>query len=162
MHTGNISEHFSWYEVEHSDTAERLGIDNSVPQQLEWVAQKTSLIMERVRLLLGRPVKVNSWYRCPELQQQPQFINPTSQHPKLEAVDFVCTDFGSPADICKHIIATGIIRFDQLILEHSWVHISQNSVPGSLQRGQVLSLLTNKNINKKYAEGLTDVNGKPL
>jgi hypothetical protein len=158
LHTGYVTDHFSWHEVECSDTAERLGIDNSVPQSMEWVISKTALQMEKIRALLGTSITVNSWYRCPELQQQPQFINPTSQHPKGEAVDFVSPGFGSCADICKKIIASGVIKYDQLILEHTWVHFSYNSTPGATQRGQVLSLLK----NKKYAVGLTDINGVPL
>lgn len=158
MHSGNISDHFSWYEVEFSDTAERLGIDNSVPTEMEWVIAKTSLQMEKIRLLLGQAVKVNSWYRGPELQLQPAFVNPTSQHPKGEAVDFVSPAFGSCLDICRKIIGNGIIKFDQLILEHTWVHFSYNSTPGAIQRNQVLSLLH----NKKYAVGLTNPDGVPL
>lgn len=158
MHTGNISDHFSWYEVEHSDTAERLGIDNSLPTETAWIAAKTAVQMEKIRALLGVPLKVNSWYRGPVLQQQPAFINSTSQHPKGEAVDFVAPGFGTPLDICHKIIASGIIKYDQLILEHTWVHFSFNSTPGATQRMQVLSLLA----NKKYASGLTDLNGVPL
>lgn len=158
MHSGNLSDHFSWYEVEHSDTAERLRIDNSVPKELEWVIAKTGLQMEKIRALLGVAVKINSWYRGPVLQQQPAFVNPTSQHPKGEAVDFVSPEFGSPVDICHKIIGSGVIKFDQLILEHTWVHYSFNSTPGATQRGQILSLLH----NKKYASGLTDINGVPL
>lgn len=158
MHSGNLSDHFSWYEVEFSDTAERLGIDNTVPSELEWVIAKTGLQMEKIRALLGFSVKVNSWYRGPKLQAQPQFYNPTSQHPKGEAVDFVCTGFGSPVDICRKIIASGTIKYDQLILEHSWVHFAYNSTPSAVQKMEVLSLLH----NKKYANGLTDINGVPL
>jgi putative chitinase len=157
MHSGNVSEHFSWYEVEFSDTAERLGIDNTVPTEMEWVIAKTALQMERIRWVLVAGIKVNSWYRGPVLQQQPAFINPTSQHPKGEAVDFVSPAFGSPLDICRKIIAGGIVKFDQLILEHTWVHFSYNSTPGATQRGQILSLLH----NKKYALGLTNPDGVP-
>lgn len=153
-----LTDNFSWYEVEHSETAERLGIDNTVPRELEWVITKTAMQMEKIRALLGCAIKINSWYRGPELQKQPEFYNPTSQHPKGEAVDFVATDFGSPVDICKKIIASGIIKFDQLILEHTWIHYSYNSTPGAVQKMQVLSLLH----NKKYANGLTDINGVPV
>lgn len=158
LHTGNVSDHFSWYEVEHSETAERLDIDNSVPSSMESVISKTAVQMEKIRALLGFGVIVNSWYRGPVLQEQPAFFNPHSQHPAGEAVDFVCPQFGSPFEICKKIIASGVIKFDQLILEHTWVHYSFSSVPGAVQRGQILSLLA----NKKYASGLTDINGKPL
>jgi len=77
---------------------------------------------------------------------------------KGEAVDFICPAFGSPLEICKVIVKyADIIKFDQLILEHTWVHISWKSTPNATQRGQVLSLLS----DKSYAKGLTDKSGKP-
>lgn len=156
MHTGYISSRFSWYEVEHSSTAERLGIDNTVPDGLVSKVENTAVNMEFVRTLLANPILVDSWYRGPQLQALPEFVNPTSQHPKGEAVDFICPKFGSPLEICQLILKhSDIVRFDQLILEHTWVHISFASGPGAVQRKQVLSLLT----NKKYALGLTDPNG---
>jgi len=158
MHAGNISDHFSWYEVEYSETAERSGIDNTVPVQMEWIISKTAMQAEKIRALLQAPMKINSWYRCPDLQKLPQFYNPTSQHPRGEAIDFVSTAFGTPVDICRKIIASGLIKFDQLILEHSWVHFAFNSTPGAVQRMEVLSLLE----NKKYAKGLTNLQGVPL
>lgn len=158
MHTGQVSSRFSWDEVEHSQTAERLGIDNTVPNELVAAIENTAVNLEFVRTLLANPVLVDSWFRCTKLQQLPEFINPTSQHPRGEAVDFKCPKFGTPVEICKLLLMhTDIIRFDQLILEHSWVHISFASGPGAVQRKQVLSLLN----NKKYATGLTDVNGVP-
>lgn len=153
-----VSPHFSWYEVQHSETGERVGIDNTVPTELRWVAAKTAIMMERIRILLGYSIKVNSWYRCHAIQALPQFYNPTSQHPKCEAVDFVSIEFGSPTEICKKIISCPDIKFDQLILEHTWVHVSQASAPGAVQRMEVLSLLA----NKEYARGLTDINGNPV
>lgn len=159
MHSGYISTNFSWYEVEYSETAERLNIDNSVPPSLVDACQNTAVNMEFVRSILRSPIKVNSWYRGPQLQAQPQFINPTSQHPHGEAVDFVCPKFGDPVYICKKLMTIAdSIKFDQLILEHTWVHISFASGPGAVARKQVLSLLA----NKKYAIGLTDLNGVAL
>jgi hypothetical protein len=160
MHTGNISDHFSWYEVEYSETAERERINNSVPKELEGVVIRTAFFMEKVRALLGAPIRINSWYRCPELQKLPAFINPTSQHPKGEAVDFISLGFNSCAAIAKKIIEYRyLIPYDQLILEHTWVHISFcSSDPSSKPRGQVLSLLK----NKQYHEGLTDLDGNPI
>ncbi len=159
MHTGYISSRFSWYEVEHSQTAERLGIDNTVPDALVAAVENTAVNMEFIRTLIANPVLVDSWYRGPELQKLPEFYNPTSQHPKGEAVDFIAPKFGSPLEICKLILQhADIIKFDQLILEHTWVHISFASGPGALQRKQVLSLLA----NKKYAPGLTNPYGVAL
>lgn len=160
--TDMISDNFSWYEVIHSDTAERSGIDNSLPESLESAASNTAHKLEKVRAALGNlPIKINSWYRGPALQALPAFYNPTSQHPKAEAVDFVCPQFGAPVDIAKKIISLQtLIPFDQLILEHTWVHISFCSNPSVKPRGQVLSLLAEG--TKKYAVGLTDSKGNPL
>ena len=159
MHKGNISTNFTWFEVEHSNEAERNGIDNSVPPELVDACQNTAVNMEFIRSFLRTPIFVTSWYRGPALQALPQFTNPTSQHPKGEAVDFVSPKFGTPLDITRFISQhKDTIRFDQLILEHTWVHISFASGPGAVQRKQVLSLLA----NKKYAVGLTDLNGVAL
>lgn len=158
MHHGNVSTHFSWHEVEYSATAEELHIGNEVPASLVDAVQNTAVNMEFVRTALGKPINVSSWYRGDELQKLPKFYNPTSQHPKGEAVDFECPAFGSPLDICRFITHhADVIRFDQLILEHTWVHISFASGPGAVQRKQVLSLLN----NKKYAIGLTNPDGVP-
>ena len=105
-----------------------------------------------------KPINITSWIRVPELNLAIG-SKPGSQHEKGEAVDFICPQFGSPLDICIALIkCKDLIGFDQLILEHTWVHISWNSTPNSVQRGQVLSLLS----GGKYAVGLTDLNGKPL
>ena len=112
--------------------------------------------MEKVRAALGnKPVKIDSWYRSLELNRALKSKD-TSQHLKGEAVDFICPTYGTPTQICKLIVDyQNIIRFDQLILEHTWVHISWNSNPSIAQRGQVLSLLSTGG----YANGLTNANG---
>lgn len=159
MHSGFITEHFSWYEVEHSETAEREGIDNTVPVELMMIALITAKRMEAVRALFQHQIKVTSWYRCPSLQELPQFLNPKSQHPKCEAVDFVIPNFGSPIDVARRLTAeVKIIDFDQLILEYTWVHISWGASPGYKQRNEVLTLLN----TKVYAPGLTDKFGRPI
>ena len=154
-----LSDHFSFREATFSETAERLHIDNSLPEKLIPAATKTARGLERIRALLGFPININSWFRCEALQSLPQFHNPTSQHPKAEAVDWTCAQFGSPLECCKKIIKySDLIRFDQLILEHSWVHVSFCSDPTVKPRGQVLSLLNSGG----YATGLTDKEGIPL
>ena len=152
----NLTEHFFLSEVTHSDIAERKGIDNSLPADLMTAAYKTAVGMEKVRACLGnKPVSTNSWYRCLQLNQL-LGSKDTSQHRKAEAVDFICPAFGTPVQIVKKLVANkDLIRFDQLILEHTWVHISWNSNPSSIQKGEVLSLLSNGG----YAYGITDKNG---
>jgi Peptidase M15 len=151
----NLSDHFTLEEATFSDTAARNGIDNVCQSQMIiTAATKTALKMEKVRALLGKPISVSSWIRCIALNRA-LGSKDTSQHIKGEAVDFTCFAFGSPTDICKKLLENKeVIGWDQLILEHTWVHISWNSV----QRGEVLSLLQGGG----YAQGLTDKFGKPV
>jgi len=78
--------------------------------------------MEGVRTLLGAPIIISSGYRSPEVNKAVGGAK-NSQHTKGEAVDFICPGYGSPLKICKAIAASGI-KFDQLIQEGTWVHIS--------------------------------------
>jgi Peptidase M15 len=154
-----LSDNFSLDEATASQTAARNGIDNSnPPKEVLERAIKTAIKLEKVRALLGKPIHVNSWIRCQQLNRL-LGSSDSSQHPLGEAVDFISPQFGSPLSICKKIILNKtLINFDQLILEHTWIHISWKSIPGSVQRGHVLSLLA----NGTYSQGLTDTNGKSL
>ena len=81
----------------------------------------------QLRQLLGQPVHINSWYRCPALNQAVG-SKPTSDHLTGFAIDFTCPAYGTPRDIVKAIIASGI-DFKQVIYEFdSWVHIAFNGM----------------------------------
>lgn len=153
-----ITEHFSYKEVQHSGYAIRNGIANIPPPELDCAIEFTADAMERVRAALGNnSIHITSWYRSP-LVNKGVGSKPSSQHTRGEAVDFTCPGYGTPAAICKQLIhLQDLIRFDQLILEPSWVHISF-TLSGTKPRGQVLSLLKTGG----YAPGLTDMKGKPL
>ena len=118
----DLSTHFSLSEFVTSQTAARLGIDNTPPQSVMRVILRTATGMEGVRTLLGAPIIISSGYRSPELNKAIGGAK-NSQHVKGEAVDFICPGYGSPLKICKAIVASGI-KFDQLINEAQWVHIS--------------------------------------
>lgn len=152
-----LSEHFTIGEALESRTADIKGINNSPDIAALIVMISTAKMMERVRDLLNNPITINSWYRNPVLNKAVGGV-PTSQHAKGEAVDFICPKFGSPINICKEIIKNkNIIQFDQLIHEHTWVHISF-AIQSGKPRGQVLSLLN----GNKYSQGLTDKLGNSL
>lgn len=153
-----LSEHFTIAEAVHSDKAVELGIDNIPSRDVLWVMEKTAICMERVRASLSNlPISVSSFYRSPEVNAAVGSKS-TSQHLLGEAVDFICPAFGTPVEICRKLIELhDLIRFDQLILEHSWVHISFAIAPRS-NRNQVLSLLSTGG----YANGLTNKNGVKL
>lgn len=139
-----LTEHFTFEEFTKSDTALRLGIDNT-PGAL--VIQNLSVLahgLEQVRMVLGLPIHVNDAFRCEALEKvlakndyigwcklHKRTIDDASwaeyfagkQHPKGYAADFICPQFGTPEQIVKALLASGI-KFDKLIMEGTWVHIS--------------------------------------
>lgn len=152
----NLSAHFTLEEACHSQMAIAHGIANIPNHDVMSVLSRTAVHMETLRALLSHPITISSWYRSPEVNTLVGSAN-TSQHIKGEAVDFISPSFGDPLHICRAIIANkDTIPFDQLILEHGWVHISFAILSGQ-PRGQVLSLLSNGH----YAQGLTNAHGVP-
>jgi len=153
-----LSDHFSLQEAIHSDTAIAKGLDNTPHDSVVLVMEKAAAGMERVRAALGNHgITVNSWYRSPAVNKAVGGTN-SSQHIAGEAIDFTCAAFGAPVSICKKLIELkDLIRYDQLIMEGTWVHISFAISTGK-PRYQVLSLLRNGN----YAQGITDKQGHPL
>jgi hypothetical protein len=151
-----LSEHFTWDEACISTHRE---IDNTIPVTLKNTIKFTASRMERVRALLQEAITVNSWYRCYELNAAVGGSK-TSQHVLGEAIDFISPKYGKPIAVVRKIAAYwDLIKFDQLILEYTWIHISfVGSVPGINPRGEVLTLLKNKH----YASGITDLYGKPI
>jgi len=124
-----ISSHISDKEGVYSITATRLGIDN-IPNKkqlvnMELVALK---VFEPVREFLGRPIHINSFFRCPKLNKAIGGST-RSQHCKGEAIDLDVT-YGdnSNAKIFNYIKDN--LDFDQLIWEFGddnnpdWVHVS--------------------------------------
>lgn len=154
-----LSAHFSLSDALKSPTADHDHILNDPSIAVVTVMTMAASRMEVVRQVLkNMPILVNSWYRCLALNTAVG-SKPTSQHLKGEAIDFVCPEFGSPLDIAKMLIANReVINYDQLILEHTWIHISFSITSGEAARGQVLSLLSTGG----YSNGLTDKEGNKL
>lgn len=118
-----LSPHFSLEELTHSDTAVRLGIDNTptaeVIDNLIFLAEK----LEDVRNLLRCPMLISSGYRSRDLNDH-LGSKRTSQHITGNAVDFIAPSFGNPESIVKAIVESDI-EYDQVILEfNKWVHLS--------------------------------------
>lgn len=143
--TAKPSLHFSWEEVERSDWAERNGVDNTLPEELEEAAIYTADKMEVVRSILRAPIHVNSWYRNSTVNKGVGSKVPTSQHVFAEAVDFVAPSLGSPLEICKLLSKhADLLDFNQLIYEFSWVHIAwYNPSRKQTNRREVLTIQPN-------------------
>jgi hypothetical protein len=128
-----LSPHFSLAELTASDTAARLGIDNTPPADVLETLKHTATGLEAVRALLGTPLHISSGYRSPGLNKSVGG-QPNSQHCVGQAVDFTAPQFGTPEQIVARLVASGLM-FDQVILEFNrWVHISF----GGKQRRQAL------------------------
>ena len=123
----SLSAHFTLEEATLSQKAARLGISNDPPLEVAMNMKQAALGMELVRQLLGQPIHINSWYRCPYLNKAVG-SKPTSDHLTGFAIDFTCPTYGTPEVIVKAILASNI-DFKQVIYEFgSWVHISFNGM----------------------------------
>lgn len=133
-----VTEHFSMEELTVSETAGRLGIDNSVPTALLPNIVKLASRMEMVRAILGKPIHVNSGFRCKKLNDAIPGSSKVSAHMSALAMDFICPAFGTPLDVCMALKDHKELHFDQLIFEHSWVHIGFKANDEDA-RGQLLT-----------------------
>ena len=122
-----LSPHFSLDEFTASQTATRRGIDNTPPPAVIETLKRTALGMEGIRAVLGAPIIISSGYRSPALNRSIGGA-PKSQHVTGHAVDFICPGFGSPLEVCRTIVKSGI-AYDQLIYEGTWVHVSFSDKP---------------------------------
>jgi len=121
----NLTDHFTLEELTFSQTADRLGLDNTPSPDIIVQLTKTSHGLEMIRTLLQAPIHINSGYRSIDVNKAVGSSS-TSQHVLGQAVDFIAPQFGRPRDIVEAIRRSRIhIPFDQLILEfNSWVHVS--------------------------------------
>lgn len=137
---GTITKDFSYKEFEASPTASRKGICNVITSFAvrDAVKELTERVLQPLRDRLGHPLRINSGYRCPELNRAVGGV-PTSQHVRGEAADVAAAD---PYLLAKAVKDTPEIwrEVDQMILYPTFVHISHRK--GGPQRRQ---LLYNKN-----------------
>ena len=119
----NLSKNFTLAEMTFSQTAQRLGINNTPNQShINKMKSLCTHILQPLRDNLGVPIKVTSGYRSPALNKAIGGSQ-TSQHSNGEAVDIVVNGM-TPRQVCLKIIELKL-PFDQLILEYdSWVHVS--------------------------------------
>lgn len=123
-----ISKHISYNEAVISPTALRNGIDNTptsdVLASMKIVANK---VFEPVREWYGKPIKINSFYRCALLNKAVKGSK-TSQHVTGEAIDISAGGKAENKKIFNWIKAN--LEYDQLINEYdfTWLHISYKAV----------------------------------
>ena len=141
-----ISEHFTLEELTYSDIAVRHGINNSPSGDVIANLNRLAELLERVRLLFNKPIRINSAYRSPEVNNL-LGSKPTSLHCIGCAAD-IRIDGLTPDEIVK-AISKSDIQYDQLIREFdSWVHIS---IPNKeLVKPRHQTLVIDKNGTRPY------------
>lgn len=124
-----ISDHVSFKEGVKSNTALRRGIDNT-PNRYEQTNMEVTAekIFEPLREWVGGPIKINSFYRCEELNRAIGGSS-RSQHCEGRAIDLDDTfGYKTNAEMFEYI--RNNLSFDQLIWEFgddnnpAWVHVS--------------------------------------
>ena len=124
-----ISKHISSKESVYSRTAQRLNIDNTPTQQHKLNMVKIAEeVFEPLRMYVGGPIKINSFYRSPKLNKAIGGSS-KSQHCQGQAIDLDDT-FGRATNAEMFEFIKEHLDFDQMIWEFgddnnpNWVHVS--------------------------------------
>lgn len=118
---GTISKNFSYREFEESTTATQKGICNTITsfEVRDSVKALVLNVLQPLRDALGKSLKINSGYRCPELNKVVGGVS-NSQHTKGEAADVASYNPYELAKMAKELN----LPFDQMILYPTFVHFS--------------------------------------
>jgi len=150
-----LSDNFTLREYVKSQTASRLGIDNTpTDEHLNRALPLFVNVVQPIRNHFG-PTIITSGYRSAALNEAIGG-SATSQHSQGQAVDLEVPGV-STAEVCEWIAAN--LTFDQLILEFytpgdtnsGWVHVSYAGNTGN--RGETLTA-SKVNGSTQYAYGL--------
>jgi len=144
-----ISEHFTLEELTRSDTAMRLGIDNTPDQKyIDNLKLLCDNALEVIRAHFGK-VRVNSGYRCLALNMSVNPMTTTikklSKHCTGQAADIEVE--GVPNAVLAQWCVDNLPEFEQVILEFytpgqpnsGWVHVAfcvgeQKRLVGTMSR----------------------------
>ena len=125
----SISKHISYKEGVYSRTATRLGIKNNPnTEQMENMITIAEEVFEPLRAYVGGPIKINSFFRSPELNKAIGGST-KSQHCHGQAIDLDDT-FGRCTNAEMFEFIKKYLDFDQIIWEFGndnnpdWVHVS--------------------------------------
>lgn len=145
--------YFTIEELEHSDTATKYKIDNTSNGETRTNLTKLiELLLDPIRTKWGKPIKVNSGYRCSKLNRIVGGVS-TSQHVLGEAADITVGSSEENKRLFEMIISMNIL-FDQLILEDGgkWIHISLKWKVMSKNRREVLLGIRNSKGKMYYTK----------
>lgn len=141
-----LTKNFKLEEFTKSATAIKYHIDNNIPEKYMNNVQKLAELLQIIRDEWDAPIKINSGYRCKELNAKVGGAK-TSDHLYAAAAD-ITTKSDSPEDnkklfiLIKSLIDLGKIECRQLIDEYNynWLHISINHENNKYKNNQILHL----------------------
>lgn len=117
--------YFTIAELTRSDTARRLGIDNTPPASaVKALTVLVDEVLDPLREAWGGPIRVNSGYRCRELNKAVGGT-PSSQHQRGEAADITVGSRSANRRLLA-LIKRLDLPVDQCIDEKGcrWIHVS--------------------------------------
>ena len=124
-----ISKHISHKESVYSRTATRRGIENKPNnKQMDNMCLIAEEVFEPLRSWVGGPIKINSFFRSPELNTAIGGSS-KSQHCQGQAIDLDDT-YGRATNAEMYEFVKKFLDFDQMIWEFGnddnpdWVHVS--------------------------------------
>ena len=133
-----LSQHFALDEFTLSQTAVRLGTDNTPPADAIENLRALAAFLEDIRDNFQSPIIISSGYRNAAVNAAVGGAK-NSAHMSGLAVDFTIPGYGPPLAVAKSI-AKSDLQFDQLIHEFGrWVHVAI-APPGKTPRRDVLSI----------------------
>ncbi len=144
-----LSKNFALSEITHSNTAKRLGIDNTPNEKhLANMSLLINNLIQPMRDSIG-PIRISSGYRGKDLNRAIGGSR-KSQHCKGQALDIQFWQNGKMMNelIYEWVLDSGL-EFDQMINEFdfSWIHIS---LVGVNNRNQVLEAYKDEDGDTKY------------
>jgi len=120
--------YFTIKELTRSQTAHRLGIDNTPPSSaVKALHELVDNVLDPLRWAWGGPIRINSGYRCPELNKVVGGT-PYSQHQRGEAADITVGSQAANRRLLA-LIKRLDLPVDQCIDEKGcrWIHVSHRS-----------------------------------
>ena len=124
----NLTPHFTIQELAGTSVTKYQKLNLLKAQEQMGKMYQLAGFAERVREIVGKPLIINSGYRCVELNNYLKG-SLTSQHLLAEAIDIRVS--GKTANELFQIIVASDLKYDQIILEKvgtaQWVHVSIGS-----------------------------------
>lgn len=120
-----LSSHFTISEFVKSETAKRLGIDNTPSREvINNLKFGTTYILEPLRLMYGKPIIINSGYRCEKLNRAVGGVS-NSYHLAGKAADIKLASNDEAEKLFQLLKKNKLV--DVCLFEHAsssiWLHV---------------------------------------